>query len=184
MGFLFSGVFWGIVLILLGFSVIINLVFHIHLPLFRIFFALFLIYLGLRIMAGGGFYHHPSCGNRGSTIAFSDATIASDAGDGEFNIIFAKGVVEAGSIFSADPHRRSLRITTVFGNTLVRTPKNLPVIIRTTSAFGGITLPDGSTSAFGETIYKNDSCRSATDSSTARTILINVVFGACRIEER
>jgi predicted membrane protein len=183
MGFLFSGLFWGIILIFLGVTVIINLVFHIHIPLFRIIFALLLIYLGFRVMLGGSWGSHAHCRSAGNAILFSDATIASDSGEGEYSIIFGKGVVEAGSILNADPLRRSLRINTIFGSTLVRIPGNIPIAIRASSAFGGITLPDGSTTAFGETTYKNEACRTIADESAIRTINVSVVFGACRIEE-
>ena len=43
MGFLFSGVFWGGVLVLLGISIIIKVVFHIDIPVFRVVVALVLI---------------------------------------------------------------------------------------------------------------------------------------------
>ncbi len=184
MGFLFSGLFWGIILIFLGVTVIINLIFHVHIPLFRIIFALLLIYLGFRVMLGGNWGGHSHCRSAGNAIMFSDATIASDSGDGEYSIIFGKGVVEAGSIFGADTRRRSLRINTVFGSTLVRIPRNIPIAIRASSAFGGITLPDGSTTAFGETIYRNGACRATADESAICTVNVSAVFGACRIEER
>ena len=48
MCFLFGGVFWGIVLVLLGLSIIVRIVFNIHFPFFRILFALIIIYFGLK----------------------------------------------------------------------------------------------------------------------------------------
>jgi hypothetical protein len=49
-GILMSGVFWGSVLILLGLSVIIEHVFHINIPVFKMVFACLLIYLGIRLL--------------------------------------------------------------------------------------------------------------------------------------
>ena len=186
MGFLFSGIFWGIILILLGASVIINLIFHVHVPLFRIIFALVLIYLGLRVMVGGhGEWRcWGSRGVRDSSAIFCDGAVFDKSSDGEYSIIFGRGVVEAGAIFAADSARMRIRVNTVFGNTVIRVPKNIPVAVRATAAFGEVKMPHGSASAFGKTIYKNDAGRLATDASVIRKVDVNVVFGACRIEER
>ncbi len=48
MGFLFSDIFWGIVLILTGVSIILQLVFKINIPVFPIVIAFLLIYAGIR----------------------------------------------------------------------------------------------------------------------------------------
>ena len=185
MGFLFSGVFWGIVLILLGASVIINMVFNVHVPLFRIILALVLIWLGLRIMFGGRWdFCRGNAGSRCNTAMFSGKTMFDRSGDGEYGVIFGREVVEAGSIFSSEPGRMHLRVHTVFGNTLLLIPKNMPIMIQATSAFGEVQLPDGSTAAFGSSVYKNDACRSAADASVIRKIDVNVVFGTCRVEEK
>ncbi len=55
MGFLASGVFWGSVIILFGISIILNSVFGISIPVFKIVLALILIYFGISILAGKAF---------------------------------------------------------------------------------------------------------------------------------
>ena len=53
MGFLFSGIFWGVILILLGLAMIIKVVFNVSLPIFRIVFAIIFVYIGFKILVGG-----------------------------------------------------------------------------------------------------------------------------------
>ncbi|MGE5605051.1 MAG: hypothetical protein ACM3YE_05095, partial [Bacteroidota bacterium] len=53
MGFIFSQVFWGIFLILLGASFILKVLFHLDIPVFRLFVSFILIYMGFRVLTGG-----------------------------------------------------------------------------------------------------------------------------------
>ncbi|MBN1130696.1 MAG: hypothetical protein JXA71_17035 [Chitinispirillaceae bacterium] len=183
MGFLFSGLFWGVILILLGVSVIVNIVFHIHVPFFRIVIALILVYAGIRVLAGGHWWQ----GRGGSSSCCAsavkaDAFIAKNEGD-EYSIVFGRSTFDAETIFAADSGRTACRINTVFGYSVVRIPKSLPVVVRVNSAFSGVRLPDGSVSAFGQTVYRNDAARAAAQENI-KSIDLSVVFGGCHIEER
>ncbi len=53
-GFIFSRAFWGIVVILIGLSIVLNAIFKINLPIFKILIALFFIYIGVRMLMGVG----------------------------------------------------------------------------------------------------------------------------------
>ena len=44
--------FWGVILTIVGVSLIFETVFHIHLPIFRIAIAIFIIYLGIKMLVG------------------------------------------------------------------------------------------------------------------------------------
>ena len=48
-----AGVFWGALLIVIGLTLIIRFVFNVDFPVFRVILALFIIYIGLRILIGG-----------------------------------------------------------------------------------------------------------------------------------
>lgn len=52
MNFLSSGLFWGLILVLLGLSVILKSVFHINIPLIKILLAILLIYWGITLLIG------------------------------------------------------------------------------------------------------------------------------------
>jgi predicted membrane protein len=184
MGFLFSGIFWGVILILLGISVIINIVFHVHVPFFRIVLALILIYAGVRVLIGGHWGSGRCCSLKtASTVVFSDAVFEKQTGD-EYTIAFGKGTMDAGAIFSGDTGRKTIRLNTIFGHSMVSIPKTLTVLVRVNSAFSGVRLPDGSLSTFGQTVYKNEAARTATDPNTIKNIELSVVFGGCEVKER
>mgnify|MGYP003990967287 FL=1 len=52
MPFLFSGLFWGVMLVLFGASMILRAVFNLDIPIFRIIFALVIIYFGVKLLLG------------------------------------------------------------------------------------------------------------------------------------
>ena len=47
-----AGIFWGIILILIGLGIVIRVVFNIDFPVFKFLVAIFFIFLGLRMMFG------------------------------------------------------------------------------------------------------------------------------------
>jgi predicted membrane protein len=47
--------FWGLVLILIGLSLIIKIVFNIDFPIFKILFAFLFIYIGIKVLVGRNF---------------------------------------------------------------------------------------------------------------------------------
>ena len=91
MSFFCSGMFWGSILILLGISVVLKAVFHINLPIFRLAFAAFLIYCGVKVLMGGQWGRVAHTG----TIFFSQCSTPMSSKDNEYNIIFSRGVVDS-----------------------------------------------------------------------------------------
>jgi len=88
-GFLFSGVFWGTMLILLGISIILKVMFNISIPFFRLFFAFFFVYLGLQILIG----KPPQAGDR-RTVVFGERTVRADERDAEYHAVFGRGLFD------------------------------------------------------------------------------------------
>jgi predicted membrane protein len=184
MGFIFSGLFWGIILILLGISVIINIVFHIHIPFFRIVIALILIYMGIRVLIGDHWRSARwSSSKTGSVAMFSDTVCNRISGE-EYSVVFGRSTFDAETIFSGDSSKSSCKINTVFGSSVLIVPTSMPCVVRITAAFGSVRLPDGSIVSFGQTIYNNDASRTNPEGSAIKTIELNVVFGGSEIEER
>jgi len=178
MGFLFSGIFWGSILILLGLSVIVRIVFNVHVPLVRIVFALVIIYLGVRVLMGGSWN---KCGSNGaSTVVFSDAKTELSKDSTEYNIIFGKGVVKLDSAALAEKNKK-VKINTIFGATEIIVSSNVPAIIRVTSAFSGAKMPDGNVISFGEYVYKT---KAVSDLAKALHVDASVVFGGLEIREQ
>jgi predicted membrane protein len=177
MGFIFSGVFWGSILILLGLSVIIRIVFNVHIPLFRIVFALIIIYFGIRVLVGGA-WCRGNCNS--NTIVFNDAKTEVNTDSNEYKIIFGKGVVNL-TDSSLASQKKKIRVTTVFGSGEIRINPGVPAIVRVNSAFAGAKMPDGNIISFGEYIYKT---KSYSDKADFVRIDATVVFGGLEISER
>jgi len=173
MDFLWSGIFWGIVLVIFGLSVIVNVVFHVHIPIMRILFGLFLVYLGVQVITGHRWKPFKS------NCASSEAVFQT-SGQNDYTVIFGKNTVDLTNI-SADARNKKIKIATVFGASMVTVPADIPVIIKATSVFGGMNFPNGTAISFGEYIYKN---KVYTDQSDAIKVEIDLVFGGCNVVER
>jgi hypothetical protein len=177
MCFLFSGAFWGMVLVLLGLSIIIKVVFHVHLPIVRIVFGLIIIYFGVRLIAGG-FWPHRCCGGP-DRVFFTESKITAATFTGrEHSVVFGKSVVDATGPLGEK--NRDFNVNTVFGQTDLRISSAVPTICRVNAAFSGAQFPDGNTIAFGDYTYKS---KSYSEGVPCRTIKANVVFGGLRIIE-
>jgi predicted membrane protein len=177
MGFLFSGIFWGSILILLGISVIIRIVFNVHVPLVRIVFALILIYFGIRVLMGGSWCRSTCSTN---TVLFSEVKTEFTKDSNEYNIIFGKGSVSFTDSALAAKNRR-IKVNTIFGAGEIKINPALPAVIKVSSAFSGAKMPDGAIISFGEYTYKT---KAFSENAPALRIDATVVFGALEITEK
>lgn len=175
MCFLSSGLFWGAVLILLGLSVILKAIFHIHIPVFRIVFALVLIYFGLRILIGGF-----GCRMKDNVTLFNHSRAnAADLRE-EMSVIFGQGDIDA-TAPGPDRAGRPLKISTVFGESRIKISSAIPTEVRSSAVFGSAVTPDGHAVTFGEHLYRNKACSTGT---APFRIEVNVVFGNARVTEQ
>ena len=72
----YSKVFWGVVVLLIGISIIAQAVFKINLPVFKIVFGLILLYAGFKVLAGAfGFKSTPK---QESASVFSSQRVSVD----------------------------------------------------------------------------------------------------------
>lgn len=65
-----AGLFWGILFILIGISIVIRVIFNVDFPLFKFLFAFLFIWIGIRIMLG--------------------TNVLSTHSEGEHNVIFGE----------------------------------------------------------------------------------------------
>jgi hypothetical protein len=93
MQFLFGGLFWGILLVLFGATIIVKAVFKINIPFFRIGFALLLIYFGARILFGGTGFK----ADRNTTM-FSNTKVEYLVPGSEYNVFFGRSTIDLSDI--------------------------------------------------------------------------------------
>jgi hypothetical protein len=172
MGILFSGLLWGSFFILLGLSVILKHTMHIDIPIARIFFGLFFVYLGAQIIAGTGRRSGTDC-----NVVFADRKVTADAKSGEYNVVFGKGAVD---LTDEAMKGSSVKVNTIFGDCELKVKKDAPVLVKATSAFGAVELPDGSTAAFGNALYRTKAYQEGKPHLAVEAV---AVFGHCKVVE-
>ena len=172
------GTFWGILLILIGLSLVIKVVFNIDFPLFKILFALFLIYMGIKIITGNFKFFNFKAGK--NDVVFSEVNFREPFVDGkEYNIVFGKGTLDLRNVNLNDSTSLHIKLNSVFSGTEILTSEQIPVRISTEGAFCGIHYPDGNSSAFGRSEYVSHPV-----DTTGKCIVIdaNVVFGGLHVK--
>ncbi len=171
MGFLSSGLFWGVVLILLGLSVVLKAIFHVDIPLFRILFALLLIYLGVRVLVGDR-----GCGRGDHTVLFGRQDLRPVEGQDRYSIVFGQGTLDLTGL-PAPGTSRTIELSTVFGEGRLVLPRGIPMRIEASAAFANIRFPNGNNVVFG-TMHQSENW---TDGGPGLDLRVRAVFGELSI---
>ncbi len=175
MGFLFSEVFWGVLLIIIGASVVIRAVFHVNIPIFSMIIAFILIYGGIRILIGGYGFANPQ-----NMTLFQDTTIHVTNPADNYNTFFGKGVIDLTKVNLSNETKR-INIHTIFGSSTILLNPETPVKIIVNSAFAEATIPDGNRIQFGTIVYQSKNYQAEQNSLLIET---NVVFGGLEVINR
>jgi predicted membrane protein len=176
MDFFFTRTFWGLLVMLIGVSIIVNGVFKINFPVFKVLLALFFLYMGFNILYGT---FRGSQANRNSVV-FGESKVEPDQmGTFEkYDVVFSEQKIDLrNSTFQSD--QSTIKLNCVFGSQKVYLPKGYKLNVKGSSVFGSIQFPDGSNVSFGDNIYKEN------EQSSLPTIKVDasVVFGEIQILE-
>jgi predicted membrane protein len=177
-----AGIIGGIILILLGLSLVVKIVFNIDFPVFKLLLAFLFIYFGLRIMLGGHFrlFNDSGVGDE-QTVVFGERTFNKVEDGREYSVIFGSAIFDLTNYTLADNQRASIKINTVFGGTRILLSPSTSVRLNATTAFGGTKAPDGNSSAFGDLKYETDSL---SKDKPRLEIEANTVFGGLEVKKR
>lgn len=176
MDFLFSRLFWGGIIILIGLSIILNTVFKINIPLFRIAFALLIIYFGVNMLLGS---FKGKKNSEKSADVFSSSTITADPSSlaKEYSVVFGSQVVDLTSI--TDGADKTVELNSGFGSQTVYVNQNTRLRIKASAAFGQVTMPDNNNISFGDYTYTQTP--ETTLSAGTLYIEANAVFGNIKV---
>ena len=167
MNFISTGVFWGVIIILFGLSILLREVFHVHIPFVKIVFGLMLIYWGVRMITGGVW-------NRSSnSTVFSEAEMQYDAKHDDYDIVFGSGTID---LFKMElpTQNRKVEVSVVFGSGTVIINDSIPMKIEMNSVLGASVMEDKQTSAMGKTYNTTSAYKEGQPYVLLET---NVVFG-------
>ena len=173
-----AGLFWGLILIVIGLSIIFKVIFDIS--IFRIVIAVVFILIGIKILIGKPVLK-ASISDDENVVIFGERTYKTLPLNGtEYNTVFGKTIYDFREVTSLEDLHTRLTFNTVFGSTEVILPDSIPVKIKTDAVFSGAVMPNGNTIAFGTSKYTSTDTMS---SSQLLEIEAHVVFGALNIRK-
>jgi hypothetical protein len=169
--FIFSGIFWSGVLILLGICIILNIIFKTHIPFVRIFFALLLVYIGVSLLFGRSWHRH-----RWHTMREPERITITGPSE-KHDIIFGEGEIDLTGVRLGDRTIRA-EVDVVFGSGVIRLNPAIPVRVDVGSAFAEARRPDGADMGFGDHVYRSPNLD---ESKPHLLVKADVVFGKLEI---
>jgi len=173
--FFFGSVFWGSVLIFVGLSIILKMIFNINIPFFRLIFALVLIYFGIHILIGGSIFK--KCGN---TVMFGEPKTAMSSPDNVYKIVCGKGVIDLTSV-DISSKTANAEIDIVFGSGSLKLNPEIPARITINSAFSASKMPDGNEIVLGRYNYRTKTFK---EDEKHLEVTANIVFGGFEITDK
>jgi predicted membrane protein len=176
--------FWAILFITIGVIILVQTVLGIDLPILRILFGVFLIYIGIKMIFGSfgirlhgegwKFTKHVT----DNEIIFSEAKFKDSENNKHFTTVFGKSHLDTTDLNEATL-QKTIHIDTVFGKTIVRTNPELPVIVRAAVVFGSVKLRGQSQNFIGEGTISTPNWSEA---KPHLSLNVNTVFGEVDIQ--
>jgi len=175
MSYMSSAVFWGVLIILFGLSIILKEVFHINFPFLRVIFGIFLIFWGIKVISGSSWKNKNE-----NTAIFSSANMSYENSKKEYNIVFGRGDID---LFKSEmPDRnRKIEVNVVFGNGNLIINDSIPTRVEMNSVFGNVRTDKDKASGFGSATYTTGTYN---PNEPHYKIEANAVFGNLVIDNR
>lgn len=153
--------FWGLTFLAVGLLLLLQTVLKVDLPILRILFSLALIYLGVKMMFGTfGISINGAKFEKVATatdVIFTEGDLSARSDDRvnrNFNTVFGQSRLDLSSVEPTDLEK-GVEISAVFGKTEVQTPRELPLVVESNTAFGKIDVRGDKTGALGNGIYRS-----------------------------
>jgi len=133
---IFGGVFMGIIFLTVGIILLLNTFFNFNINVFKLTIGILIVLCGVFILFNGfGFQDSRN-------IVFREGIIRVSEVQDEYNIIFSSGTVDLS------------KVNTIFAEGKVILNPDVPTLIRASSAFGELELPDSSSVIFSSQKYR------------------------------
>jgi hypothetical protein len=168
----------GIILLCIGISLAIELLFGVSLPILRVLLVAGLIVVGVRLIQQARMRHDKRAATGEAWLA--DRQFAPEGAldrDARYDIAFGRGLVDLTHI--PEPSSDvTVSVHTLFGTSVVRVDPSVPYDVEGHAALGEVRMPDKSATAMGSLSY-----RGTADHPPRLHLRVDAVFGACRIVE-
>lgn len=163
----FSGMFMGITFLVVGIILLFNSIFNFNINIFKLIVGVLIVLFGIFILFNGfGFQDSRN-------IIFREGVIRVSEVQDEYNIIFSSGTVDLSKLKIGNEVKK-IKINTIFAEGKIIINPEIPMMIKASSAFGELELPDKSSVIFSSKEYKTVNFD---DNQSYFKIEANAVFG-------
>ena len=134
-----GGVFWGLLIIVLGLLLVIKQLFNLDMPVTKITFGFFFLLLGIKIL----FFNNWNFLNVSTShdVIFGSNTMIYNEEEDEYNVVFGEGKLDLTELTQSPEDK--IEVNAVFGEMKVYISKNTKLIIKQDAAFGSVKVePD------------------------------------------
>ena len=171
-----AGLFWGILLILIGIGIVIRVVFNINFPIVKFVIAFFFIFIGIKLLVGN--FNITGNNSDGETTIFSESKIyGTNDTYKEYNVIFGGTVIDLRDI-DLSKGSKEIKLNTIFAGSVLKVNEEVPIKIKAEAAFANVNLPNGNTTAFGTAKYESETFSKDTNYLYVK---VDVVFGDFKV---
>lgn len=169
--------FWGVLLFIIIFMLIARPLFYFSLKLVGIIAVFGFIYWIVSMVrqksnSGEGI-------GSSEDVVFSNRDIVATNAKDKYDIVFGNATLDLTTL-PIPVEKRTIKIDTVFGNSVVKINPEVPAVIKVGSVFASAQLPNGVNTSFGDYMYTTRSYR---EGAPHLYIKADVVFGYMRIVE-
>jgi predicted membrane protein len=172
-----SGLFWGLLLIIIGISLILKVILKVDFPIMKVLLAFLFFYMGFRILFGN--FSSSVIKSGPQDVAFGEAKFNDIIQPAkEYHVVFGKGYFDFRNVQLPDSGFVEVKVSSVFGGSEVVLSSNTPVRIKADAVFAGTQLPNGNNAAFGTVNYESENFD---DSKPYLYLKTEVVFGGMYI---
>lgn len=175
---LFGSLSWGVALIVAGLAMLVNALFGINIPIFRMLFGAAIIYAGICLIIKPFPLRGPGAHKNQRTVLWDQKTTAWESNATGYNVITSKATIDL-SHYRPQQAESILELNTIFGSTELLVPAHMPLVIASQNMFSNTVFPDDSAVSFGNHTYKNKKKDPA-----ALTIKANTVFGSLVVKNK
>lgn len=183
-----KSMFFGIALLVIGALIIIQHTLGINIPIIRVLFGAFLVYLGIKIVFGsfgvhiGGRGHWSNLSTENETIFSNRDFQIKSENDGklhtDYSNVFGSSNLDT-TQFSLSELEKVIVVNNVFGQTRIKTDPKIPISVQSAVAFGSIIIRGNHLGAFGSQNFRTEGFR---ENETHLKLQLNSVFGEIIVE--
>lgn len=168
---------FALVVILIGSLMLLKNFFDLDINFFKLVFSFGLLTAGVLLLTGKARFDGFGEVQQSANVLFGKGLSAANPSlqKQRFSTVFGEQDVSLEQMAEGD---RQVLVDTVFGQTYVGIPRDLPVRIQAQAYFGEVKMPDGQETNFGEGRFESLNGLSA----PAVTLHLHVVFGSIKVQ--